>query len=218
MAEDSFIKTMIRFLIYTAVIVTGLAALPLAVSPADISRFRESSDIENIQALLLLATVACYIFAYLVGRNRTPLLLLLAALTCCALIREFDAFLDNLFPALGWQFFVAGILVFALGLSIKKRKQLLPDIYRFARTRSFGILWVGFIITVAFSQLVGHREFLESLMGDDYERGYKRVIEESCELLGYFIFLLGSWETIVQVRAWERKPQEDQESVPNSGC
>ena len=35
-------------------------------------------------------------------------------------------------------------------------------------------------------------------MGDDYERGYKRVIEELCELLGYLLIFIGSVEIFMK--------------------
>jgi len=37
-------------------------------------------------------------------------------------------------------------------------------------------------------------------MGDDYNRDYKRVIEEILEVMGYALLLIGSFESIVQLR------------------
>lgn len=59
------------------------------------------------------------------------------------------------------------------------------------------------IVAVPIAQLLGHAAFLESLMGENYMRAYKRVIEESGELLGYLLLLEGSIESLV----WMKKAQ-----------
>lgn len=66
--------------------------------------------------------------------------------------------------------------------------------------RGFAILWAGFTVAVIYSQLFGHGEFLEALMGDDYVRGYKRLIEEVGELFGYALIIIGSIELTLETK------------------
>lgn len=54
--------------------------------------------------------------------------------------------------------------------------------------------------TLGLAQLVGHRPFLQLVMGDDYTGQYKRVIEESVELVGYFLLFVGSLESLTFVK------------------
>ena len=83
-------------------------------------------------------------------------------------------------------------------INLKSKNNLQIQIEQFIRTRSFALLWCGFIVAVPYAQLVGHGNFLELLMGDDYMRDYKRVIEELGELLGYLLIMVGSLEAVLQ--------------------
>lgn len=79
-------------------------------------------------------------------------------------------------------------------------RELNRQIATFLSSRAFATLWAGFIVAVPVAQLLGHGPFLETLMGDDDERSYKRVIEESGELIGSILLLAGSIESMVQMR------------------
>lgn len=60
-------------------------------------------------------------------------------------------------------------------------------------------------MAVPFAQLVGHGNFLQIIMGDDYVRDYKRVIEELGELFGYLLLVIGSVEFTLQMAPLQRQ-------------
>ena len=95
-----------------------------------------------------------------------------------------------------------------------RRATLKGQLAEFVAHRAFVLFWAGFIVAVPYAQLVGHAAFLESLMGDDYQRDYKRVIEELGEMLGYLLILLGSIEALLQAGRCARP----QSSTPARPC
>jgi hypothetical protein len=60
----------------------------------------------------------------------------------------------------------------------------------------------------AFVRLVGHEPLWESILGDAYQRVIKLAVEEFIELIGYFLWMVGTIEYALQARAIAyRKPQ-----------
>ena len=53
----------------------------------------------------------------------------------------------------------------------------------------------------AFVRFVGHEPFWTSIVGDSYERIVKLAVEEFIELLGYFLWIIGTIEYALQARA-----------------
>jgi len=56
------------------------------------------------------------------------------------------------------------------------------------------------MVAFPFAQLVGHGAFMQVIMGDDYSRDYRHMIEEIGELMGYGLLLIGSFELIMETR------------------
>ncbi len=197
---DSLAATVIRFGCYTVGLMLFFLTLPKLVEVGDITIFKEHGVIEWVQIKLL--AIAAFLFlaasmAYGICKHAMVLL----SLTCMfAVVRELDATLDQWIPVIGWK---VGIIipVAAAGYAWKHRRALRDELAQLITTRSFGMLWVAFVVAVPFGQLVGHGTFLQMVMGDDYTRMYKRVIEEMCELVGYLLILIGSIEMHVQLRA-----------------
>ena len=55
-----------------------------------------------------------------------------------------------------------------------------------------------------FSQPFGHQEFLRLIIGIDYNRFVKNVIEEGGELVGYMLILIGTMEAVLECRRERR--------------
>jgi hypothetical protein len=49
--------------------------------------------------------------------------------------------------------------------------------------------------------MVGHEPLWMSILGDDYQRVIKLAIEEFIELIGYFLWMIGTIEYALQARA-----------------
>jgi hypothetical protein len=127
------------------------------------------------------------------------LLWLLASLTALAAIREMDANLDKIIPVLGWKVGYL-VLVYPVIRVIAWRDAFRQQLGQFVNSLAFPVLWAGFIVAIPVSQLLGHGPLLKSLMGDDYKGQYKRMIEESGEMIGYMLLLAGAVECWFLVR------------------
>jgi len=84
---------------------------------------------------------------------------------------------------------------------------------QFLATHSVVVLWAGFLIAVPLGQLVGHGDFLQTLMGDDYLRDYKRVLEETFEVMGYILMLAGTVEAAVELRCPSANKAANQQKI-----
>ena len=192
-------KVLTRFIIYTLIVFSIALSLPVIIEYGDITVFSENGPIEWIQLSLIWLSVLFFaIDARLEKCEFKQLFYILATFLAIAGIREMDLIFDRLIPVLGWKLpafvCIAGIIL----INLKSKSKLQIQIEQFIRTRSFALLWCGFIVAVPYAQLVGHGNFLELLMGDDYMRDYKRVIEELGELMGYLLIMVGSLEAVLQ--------------------
>jgi len=195
---DSTMPILLRFTAYTVALFVFTAALPLLVK-GDIVLFKENGPIEWFQFGLLVVATAVFVRGGLSMPDFRNLFFLLAAISAFAAIRELDVFLHRTIPGIGWKIGIP-LILYALISAYRNRECLKQQLSHFLATRAFAIVWAGFLVAVPFGQLIGHGAFLQLVMGDDYNRDYKRVIEEILEVMGYALLLIGSFESIVQLR------------------
>jgi hypothetical protein len=189
------VNLILRYLVYTGMMLAGLAALPTVLQPGDMELFRENGPIEWLQVSLLVLATATFITGAVTKRSMRGLFGAIACVLSIAAVRELDKILDVVLPG-GWQGPAVVLLAVFAFLWHRYRRTFWDQVGGFVRTAPFGILWAGFVIAVLLAQLVGHGTFLQLIMGDDYDRTYKRVIEEIAETFGYTVILLGSIETV----------------------
>lgn len=190
-----------RFIIYTLVVFGFTSSLPFIIGQGDgdFIIFYENGPIEWLQFILLSLSVFIFLRAVRSKEyNSRELFSILSLTTAIAMIRELDLILDKYIPVFGWKLPAIFCVAAAIVIYLQRKNQLTVQIDTFIRTRSFSLLWCGFILAVPFAQLVGHGAFLQVLMGDDYVRDYKKVIEELGEMLGYLLILVGSLESVLQ--------------------
>ncbi len=195
---DPVLKTMFRILLYTIAVFLFTYSLPYALEHGDIAAFKEDGFIEWVQVLILLGAIFMF---FLTGALNKAVRIVFAVLFCFtvfALIRELDALLDSLVPFVGWKFGYLS-LAFMAFLLFRHWRDFLNQLRILLSSRAGVILWAGFIVAVPIGQLIGDSQFLESLMGDDYSRDYKRVIEEILELIGYLLVIISSIESYVEL-------------------
>jgi len=188
-----------RFIIYTLVVSGLTVSLPVIVGYGDIVVFCENGPIEWLEVGLLAVSAAVLLLSSRTSECRfRQLFYILSLLATFAAIRELDSILKKWIPVAGWT--LPGLFCATTGIIIywKERDRLAIQVAGFTRTRGFSLLWCGFVVAIPFAQLVGHGAFLQLLMGDDYVRDYKRVIEELGELLGYLFIFIGSAEAVFQ--------------------
>lgn len=188
----------LRYVIYTVLIFAFGTILPTLAEKGDIRLFKEGGLFEWCQFMIL--TLLCIIFL-LAGCNikrRRELLFVLAMISGMAMIRELDSLLDDIIPVIGWKLPMTVLVAWGIFYVFDKREVLPDQIRECIRKRSFAILWAGFVFAVPMAQLIGHGDFLRSILGDDYTRNYKRIVEETGEMGGYLMILIGAVECILQ--------------------
>jgi len=173
--------------------VIGVEGDPLGTS--------EYSPVEIIQPLilaicgLLLAWVAQYC------PSQRPIVFPFGGLALVFLIRECDYFLDHFLIHNLWQVLVAIALAFVIAYTYRTRRRMRIAWARIWPSPGLALWFAGAVILFAFAPLVGHESLWMSFLGDDYQPVAQLAVEEFIELLGYFLWLVGTIEYTYQSRA-----------------
>lgn len=201
-------KNFLVLFIYTLLYAAALLALAEFAAADDQAFFKEGHWLEGIHQGLLAATVGVAVIGAVLRPAWRRVFVVLALLGLLGSVRELNDFFRTALPGLGWKVPGIAVLVVLTGFVVRTRRQLGRELVRFIRTDAFGMLWGGLIITALMAQQIGHGEFLQPLLGDDYQPVYKRVIEEVIEAFGYLMIALGTLQTVV------RAPRDEQDADP----
>jgi hypothetical protein len=146
----------------------------------------EVSATELSQLTLLAITVAT--FGSLAHRVRDDrrFATLAAGFFACMLLRECDAWLDLLVDGL-WQGLVAFVAIACLTYSLMDWRSTLRGMARLVNSRAGSVLLVAVVLLLVYSRLFGMSGLWRDLLGDGYVRLFKNAVEESTELLAYFL-------------------------------
>jgi len=69
-------------------------------------------------------------------------------------------------------------------------------------------MFAGVLIHFAFVRFIGHEPLWVAILGDNYVRVAKLAVEEFIELMGYYLWMIGTIEYAYQSRALTtREPQ-----------
>jgi len=161
----------------------------------------EYSPLELIQPGMLL--VCGLLFAWIAQHcpQQRPVALTFGAFAAMFLIRELDFFLDNYVADNFWQAPVAIIAALFIVYTWRHQKRLRLAWIRIWPSPGLTLLFAGFIIHFAFAPFIGHEPLWQAALGDDYRRVIKMTVEEFVELGGYYLWLIGSIEYLLQSRA-----------------
>lgn len=186
-----------------------ILAVPVAIS-IDVLVFnhgvKEVSITEFSQSILLLVSTVCVGLAAFQNDEYRGFLVIVTCLFAAMLIRESDMFLDYI--AQGFWVYPATIVgVATIAILYRLRIKIIPSIVSFSGTRAFTYLIVGLLLTVLFSRAFGTGWFWAEVMGEDYQRIYKTIIQEGLELLGYVFIFFGSVLTYKLTRAPNKAPR-----------
>lgn len=192
----------LRFIGYTLLITIFTASLPLLVRDEQAGIFRENGPLEWGEFFLLMSASSLFFIAARVLRVFRELLLVLGSLSGFAAIRELDGLLDTWRSLGGWKFGF-GLILYASYLIYKQKTRFTRQLAEFLSTPGFAVLWSGFIVAIPVAQLVGHGPFLQALMGDHYQWTFKHAIEECGEFVGYLMLLVGSIESLLQMKRFQ---------------
>lgn len=156
---------------------------------------QEHGALETAQSVLLALITLTFLLLATANRRFRPILLALSSLTIAALIREHDAFLENALPYISWYFCwifpIAGLWEL-----FRHRDGLREPLMAFLCSNSFHMMLTSAVIIVPIAQCLGHRSFLQDMLGDPTINAIliRRIVEEPLELLGYFQILLAAFE------------------------
>jgi len=204
----------IRYLLYfiaIAFVTWGITQLELAspgslklhvvLSEADVYGTSEFSPVEIIQAIIL---GACGVIMGWVAKycpSQRPIAFGLGGLALAFLIRELDYFLDRFIVDNFWQVLIAIVGSLVIVYTYRQRRRLRIALARIWPSPGLTLLFAGAVILFAFVRLVGHEPLWMSILGDSYQRVIKLAVEEFIELIGYFLWMVGTIEYAFQARA-----------------
>ena len=179
----------------------GSLKLHVVLSETDRFGTSEFSPIEIIQAIIL---GTCGVIMWWVARHcptQRPVAILFGGMALAFLIRELDYFLDRYVADNFWQVVTAIVGSLVIAYTYRHRKRLQIALARIWPSPGLTFLFAGAVILFAFVRFVGHEPLWMSILGDDYRRITKLAVEEFIELIGYFLWLLGTIEYAFQARA-----------------
>ncbi len=156
--------------------------------------FLEHGIVENLQLLLLSLGAFSFLFQGLINKKFRPLLYAFSSLFLFALCRELDSFFEKNIFFIGWKFaylfpLLSGIYLYT------KRKRLKNILLLFCTSPVFYMMCTAMFIFIPLAQAIGNRGFIASVLPDASDVILmRRFIEESGEIMAYFILLLSSLE------------------------
>ena len=192
---DPVVSVVIRSALYCLLALgTAFVLLKEASSIGQSATFNESSMIEWLQLLYLCICVILFFLSMNMKSSRMPLSMLLAGMALLASIRELDYYLDNYVFDGAWQTIALLVALVTGFYVIKYSKGLKSSIQEFTTKASFGYMTSAFVILFVFSRMIGMQLLWRAVMGENYMRTVKSLVEESTELFGYTLLLIGAIE------------------------
>jgi hypothetical protein len=186
----------------------GSLKLHVTVNETDIYGTSEYSPVEIVQSIILL--LCGFIMAWVARYcpSQRPLAFLVGGLALVFLIRELDYFFDRFIVDNLWQALIAVVSALIIAYTYRHRKRLVIALARIWPSPGLSLLFAGALILFAFAPVIGHEPLWQSIIGEHYLRVTKLAIEEFIELVGYFLWMIGTLDYAFQARAVAyRKPE-----------
>ena len=177
--------------------------------PGDTLGTSEYSPIEMIQLAILMICGLLYTWVARHCPSQRPIAFLFGASALAFLIRELDYFFDRFIADNFWQLLTGTVASFIIVYTYRHRRRFRVAWLRLWPSPGLTLLFAGATVNFAFVHLVGHAPLWMSLLGDSYERIAKLAVEEFIELIGYYLWLIGTIEYTYQAKAIA-----EQEPVP----
>jgi len=186
----------------------GSLKLHIVLTDTDAYGTSEFSPVEIIQAIILAVCGSIMAWVARYCPSQRPIAFGFGGLALAFLIRELDYFLDRFIADNLWQVLVAIVGALLIAYTYRHRRRLKIGLARIWPSPGLTFLFAGAVILFAFVRLVGHEPLWMSILGDAYQRIIKLAIEEFIELMGYFLWMIGTIEYALQARAIAyREPQ-----------
>lgn len=161
----------------------------------------ENGIFEVIQSVVLALAALIFGISSLRNNELRPILFLMSMMMLSAVIREQDAFFDELIPVIGWKwcwiFPVAGIVNI-----IRNRSSLQTQVNTFLTSNSFHMMMTAAILMIPVAQCLGHRSFMADLLNNKMYDAVlvRRILEELVELIAYIMLVFAAIESMLEFR------------------
>lgn len=185
---------LVRVVLYAAGLI-GVQLTLMFVAPPDdpMAVFGENGRLEIAQVVLL--GIGFWIVAA-IGRGRDDqraLAIVLAGLIVAVVVREHNNDLKRIDVPRLWQLLVGVVLGITLALAWPRRRTIPSALAGFLRTQGFAWCAAG-VFTLLFVQALDEKSIWVAILGEEFPYAARRVGEETCELLGYWLFVVGLFE------------------------
>lgn len=169
--------------------------------PLNGSYFGEITFVEITQEIFLFILFLAYIFIGFKWKSIRPVANLVSLFFLMSFIREFNFLkLDWVYPAL----VVLAVLIWFVLRDFKKIKKATIEFFSVPPS---SWLLAGWFTTYIFSRLMGRSKFWLQMYSEENYRLAKAATEESIELLGNTIMLIGAVEFIIYFLFKKKTPQ-----------
>lgn len=198
--EQSKIFICLRYLIYFILTACFAFSLRLISSVYKEKTFMEYGIIENLQLVILILTILSFMVQSVFCKQHRSLLLFLASLCCFASIRELDSYFEKIIPFISWKFsylFPLSSISYLIYDKIRAKKSL----FLFISTPAFSLMCTAMFIFITIAQIIGNKTFISYIIPtSEYIVLIRRFIEESVEVVAYFILFLSSVEFFISMK------------------
>lgn len=186
----------------------GSLKLHVLADASDTMGTSEYSPVEIIQVGILGICGLLYAWVAKYCPSQRPIAFLFGGMALACTIRESDYFLDLWVTDNFWQLLIGIVAALVIVYTYRQRRRFRIAWLRMWPSPGLTLLFAGAVINFAFVLLVGHTPLWMAIMGDEYQRIVKLAVEEFIELVGYFLWLIGTIEYTYQARAIAvREPQ-----------
>jgi hypothetical protein len=179
----------------------GSLKLHVMASPVDQIGTSEFSPIEIIQPIIIAVCGLLMLWVAEYCPSQRPIAIPFGGMALAFMIRELDYFFDRYLIDNLWQVLIGFAAAFVIVYTYRARKRLKIAWARIWPSPGIALLFAGSVILFSFVRLVGHEALWMSILDDGYRRIVKLAVEEFIELIGYFLWLIGTIEYTYQARA-----------------
>lgn len=179
----------------------GALKLHVMESPTDVYGTSEYSPVEMIQPALLSICVLLYAWVARDCPSQRPIAFAFGGLALTFIVRELHFFFDQNVADNFWQVLVAIMLALLIVYTYRHRRRFRVAWLRLWPSPGLTLLFAGAVIQFVFVQIIGHEPLWMAILGDDYRRIVKLAVEEFMELMGYYLWIIGTLEYTYQARA-----------------
>ena len=186
----------------------GSLKLHVFVDSGDTLGTSEFSPIEIIQPGILAICGLLYAWVAKYCVSQRPIAFLFGGMALACIIRELGYFLDRYVADNFWQLLTGIVAALVIAYTFRQRRRFRIAWLRMWPSPGLTLLFAGAVIIFAFGRLIGYEPLWMAILGDSYQRIVKLAVEEFIELLGYFLWLIGTIEYTYQARAITRRDRQ----------